>query len=124
MKAKRIAPSKIRFLWDTNLWDGPLSGTCEYEGRMCYFDIREDRDSHAHRRRSYNLYTLTTKEQRALTKQHELFRRVVGTHCDYPRGEVKPSTNWWQEYYSVYPTGSGDPALTEERLIGYFFEPR
>lgn len=77
----------IRPLWESNRWDGPLSGVVEVDGRLCSFSLADDSQAGMYppddAPRTYNAYPLTDEEAADARRCHALFRARVGTHCDY-----------------------------------------
>ncbi len=73
----------ITMLWYSNYHDGPLSGLAEYSGEKYWFDmVQNDHDTLFHIR-TFGLYKLSLEELETEEKRHQLFRDMVGHHCDY-----------------------------------------
>lgn len=100
----QIPRSEIRLLWETNHWDGVLSGYAEWKGTLYYFTLQDqnsDREGLWYRR--YDVIPLTEKEKEQARKAHAAFQKYVGTHCDLDelgerKGEVRPKVEWSKFY--------------------------
>lgn len=86
-------------LWETNHWDGPLSGVALYQGRKVWFEHIEwggyqfsdetmfsedlDRSSRYYVPRTFGLYELTPRELALQEEIHRRFQQCVGYHWDH-----------------------------------------
>lgn len=50
-----------KILWSVAYWDGPISGYCEFNSQLCYFDLVEETEFERHR--MYAVYELSYREQ-------------------------------------------------------------
>lgn len=127
----QIDRKQIKFLWETNRWDGPLSGHAEYNGQFCYW-VCVDEDWKTKVRR-YLLYWLTEEEAKYAQDQHEKFQRYVGTHCNHnPDGtRIENGKVHSQEHHSKFydefgwqPQESAKKDFTKhlssDRIVGSF----
>lgn len=75
----------IKMLWHSGYWDGPLSGMCLYNGKKYWFDceVMEHDDNNDAGIRKYGLYELSDEEVDYEEWWHNLWRFLVGHHCDY-----------------------------------------
>jgi len=120
MKQLRLESNgETRVLYHMNFWDGPISGVCLYNGKKCYFDtineVHEERlmdeeewidycvemvkhgyDINPDDRNEYNWYRIyaifeTPDEvMEILDENHNLFKKHVGTHCNYNWDGLRP----------------------------------
>lgn len=89
-------------LWIHGYYDGPLSGTVMYDGRICWFETNDDPSLP---KRRYFLYDLEDWELVRIITQHFQFEMYVGTHyCDHSRGPVKPLEMHRQFYDNKGPS--------------------
>lgn len=77
----------LELLWHCNYWDGPLSGMARYNGEMVWFECINEED---YGDRQFGLYSLSTEDKAELYRQHELFREMVGHHCDHHPDRYAP----------------------------------
>lgn len=69
----------VRLLWWDHYWDGPLAGTCEWNGKRYYFS---NIDPHL-REYQYTMREMYQPEWDARYQQHLLFQQYVGNYTDY-----------------------------------------
>ena len=70
----------LHFVWVTNYYDHPISGTCIHEWELCRFEwdpVYHEEDV------VYNIYSLTPKEKAIWRIRQWLFEVCIGTHCTY-----------------------------------------
>lgn len=70
----------LDMLWHSNYWDGPLSGMARYNGEEVWFNCISEEENGD---RIFGLYRLSKEDHAELTYRHELFRDMVGHHCDH-----------------------------------------
>lgn len=128
--------SKIKLIYHSGYWDGPLSGACQIEGMdgrfwfNCVHDYHQktpagaDLDS-----RIFGIYRLSEEEWKSEDYWHNLFRTLVGTHTEYDDNgrrkqyfSSKENPDWEKYYDEAGKTGENrEPKiLTDDNLIGYF----
>jgi hypothetical protein len=82
-----------RMLWSTGHYDGPCSGVAVYLGQYYLFELLGSPTSR-HGKRAYTLHPLTAEEFEQELARQQVFRELVGLHCDYDengkRGEPLP----------------------------------
>lgn len=101
-----------RFLYHSNYYDGPISGAMLAEtGERYWFDAHPDADPY-NTGYWYLLYELTPDEWELETRRHDLFRRYVGTHCDYDE-------NGRRNLGGVNRSGEHDKFYDDPELGGY-----
>lgn len=96
-------------LWHSDFYDGPLSGMCLLNKRPHWFHIAGgapyDIDAD---QRVFDIIYLSDEEIKREEVRHEIFRKNVGTHCDYDDqgersiGHIKPREKW-SEFYDLPP---------------------
>jgi hypothetical protein len=131
---KRIPIAKIRYLYETNRWDGPLSGFCEVGGKRYYFllfgEVFLQRPlwwpfgPGRTRVRTFRLYDPPAEVWARLDECHEDFRKWVGTHCDYDEqgqriGEVAPQ-RLHDKFYRKWKDNKDD--MKDEWLVATYVE--
>lgn len=88
-------------LWTHGYYDGPLSGAVMYEGRVCWFETKDDPGLP---KRRYFLYDLEDWELAQIVTRHFQFEMYVGTHnCMHSPGPVKPRETHMQFYNNQEP---------------------
>lgn len=116
-----MSEEQVTPLWFCNFWDGPLSGVCVYQNQVCGF-FCVDIDSEP---RKFTIHRLSTAAMHEAFRQHEVFRRCVGTHTDYPGlpgnwkrdvGAVRPEAEWAGFYEQKFVSVK----LNEGEKIGEF----
>jgi hypothetical protein len=126
--------SGVRWLWETERWDGPLSGYGCYQGQTVRIALREDRMPLLGRYdadgdliwtpRTYDVFALSAEQLAAAEQRHDDFKRWVGTHCDFDQsgtrrvGAVAPSATH-HLFYDKYGQRDTDDVGA---LIGWFSE--
>jgi len=104
-KLPKVERGEIRILWADDYYDGPLSGMCLFKERMYYYHCVDDIGAHEEQAenswyRRYGLVELTNDEIKEAKARHALFRKYVGTHCDYDEsgkgtcGITRPQKGW------------------------------
>ncbi len=136
----KFKPDDIKWLWNTNYYDGPLEGMMEIKStgqRVWAFWIDEtewteqcgpEQDDHELIVvRFFGLYELTPEQQKSEEYWHELFRLCVGEHCDYEedgktRKNVKAgySNESFKFFYTRSDMDREKLDLTKSELIGWF----
>lgn len=75
---------KAEMMWHSDYYDGPLSGMALYEGNKVWFQVDTfEEDEPYQGLRTFKLYKLSEEEIAEDEKWHILFRKHVGSHCDY-----------------------------------------
>lgn len=107
----RVMRRNVKTLWETNRWDGPLSGLCQYRGQHYRFFCFNDLECHGRKtRRKYAMRLLEPEEIADVMKRWKDFRDAVGEHCDYIDGTWKrierdgPKPGW-EKFYNLGPDG-------------------
>jgi hypothetical protein len=121
---RRVLKKSLNPLWETNRWDGPLSGFCLYRGLPHYFKAHADYDL-----RKATLHPLSEESFAYHKAQHEEFREHVGEHCDYEKGfnrkqvSCKPESTWHLFYdkYDEEKLQTDYPKPDESPAIRYFY---
>ena len=88
----KLSDADFKLLWHCGFWDGPLSGMLLYAGKEYWFELIQEnpQEPPIDWCQRFAVVALSPAE---LAKEHEVhddFRKYVGTHSDYPRGEVLP----------------------------------
>lgn len=126
-----INDDKIKLLYHSGYWDGPLSGVCLYQGERLWFNCVHDyhdktEDDKYLDMRIYALYRLTVEEWEQEDYWHELFEKHVGTHTSYKEGSRSGSVNKqsdWNHFYDASKKAKKDGSRKAKDLItpiGYF----
>jgi hypothetical protein len=116
--------SGVRILWESDWWDGPISGVAEYRSRQGWFHAAWDRmtDDWEWPRRLV-LYELTSDELDREWSGHRLFEAKVSTkHChhdDAPAPVVHPQSEW-SEFYDLHPASTASK-YEDHPVIGWFW---
>lgn len=71
----------IEMQWYSNFYDGPLSGLALLDGKKVWFECSKMDDPIDIR--VFKLYELSEAEMIIEEYWHGLFRKHIGTHCDY-----------------------------------------
>jgi hypothetical protein len=125
LAAQEVDPADVRFLWHLAYWDGPLSGICQYRDRPHYFCTADQEEATIDQRpRPYFLVELRVDQVEELRRQHEVFRRYVGTHTDYltdgsPSSGIVRRRNLWSRFYDQSKTWAAID-LSDNRVVGKF----
>lgn len=112
------------FLYETDRWDGPRAGIARsnVDGRMCYWDMCQDRSDRAVR--SFLMYWLDADQEKTVLEDVEKFERMVGTHWRLlPDGSDDPSGEFHGKEQVDYFLGdrvSYWAFVSEERILGQF----
>ena|SRR5688500_3199456 len=105
-----------RFLHHANYYDGPLSGVMlADDGNRYWFEVHPECDLHDGY--WYALYELTESEWYWEDQRHALFRKHVGTHCDYDE-------NGRRDFRAVMPMPSWDAFYKDPKYGGYGVDVR
>lgn len=122
---------KIKIIWETDRYDGPLSGVCEFEGSRHYFNIIDEMDKNNKdkenlfgcRLRLFGIYKLTESEMSSVIYWHNEFRKYVGTHTDYTetKGKVHPQSSH-HKFYDAYKKREKRLMLTNDKLVVIYAE--
>jgi hypothetical protein len=131
----QIDASELTILWHYAYYDGPQSGVMRYQGKPCWFEIRDNADVF-HRytddknqewivwHQRFLLAEIISSQFDELHWHNELFRRLVGTHWDYNesgkrvKGEVMPDASQKKYYRMAEHWKPID--LSQNRVIGWF----
>jgi len=126
--------NKIKFLYHSDYWDGPLSGVCKVDEQKLWFKCVHDyhdetKSGHRLSQRIYAVYNLTKKEWSAENKWHALFEEYVGNHTSYDEkglrtGSVRKDTDhgvFYRQQEKAMKEGTyKTKELNLDKLIGYF----
>ena len=126
----------IRWIFHEDYWDGPKSGTIACGDKRFwavmhseYYHEPDDPDSDGSvcRVRTFLIYNPPDSFWAAKDAQHAVWRKKVGTHCDYDvfgerKGKVNPDLSQHREYYEAYPTGARVKIQDVAMPIGWFQE--
>jgi hypothetical protein len=112
-----------RWLWHSGYYDGPLTGMVLYGGKDLWAEVAEechhvdeapedDEDNDVISRcsfyRRYRATRLTDEAYAEQMRRHELFRQMVGRHCDYDetgrRAARFESPPGWHDFYDLAKT--------------------
>lgn len=115
---------EAKILWETDCYDGPICGICEFEGNKYYFDMFEEAepftDSEWYRR--YHVYRLEDEVLAYEIESHKRFQRITNAHYNYrndPKLQVFEPKEKLSDFYNwrgKFP----DTRDSEKTLIGYF----
>lgn len=143
---------ETKLLWHSNYWDGPISGMMLWNGEPHWYNqydeetivepwtqqeideyIAEYGDDNQgdwneyETRRFYKVYKLTPNELKHEFKEHKLFQKYVGTHCDYDDENTRTvgatRKPWWHRFFykKQKKRNQGfELQLTEDKIVGYF----
>ncbi len=71
---------KIRMLWHSDYWDGPMTGLALVNGEKVWFHFDGEDPSGP---RTFAIYRLPPDLLDLLEMWHRVFQEHVGEHCDY-----------------------------------------
>ena len=135
---------KLKILYETNRWDGPLAGMCEVDGERYYFKclneeeaIRKYYEEHdgepplevyengvklehfsvMSRARVFGIYNLTEEEWAHEDWKKELFK----THVRDGK-ELRPRKEWDKFYKHPKVVDGPKIKLTNDKMIGTYLE--
>lgn len=124
----RVDLERVRLVWASGYWDGPLSGLAELDGQPVWFHFadEENEDDDASWYRRFFLVHLPPERLAAAQAIHAAFQRHVGTHFDYDSwGQRDPSRirprSEWRTFYDAHPVEAQDTYLDCE-VVGWFEE--
>jgi hypothetical protein len=116
---------EIRLLWDSDYWDGPLSGLLLLDGRKYWYQmVEEGSEPYTEFYRRFAIVELTGEQLAEEEKWHRLFQEKVGRHTDYDAagkrnlGSVLPQRTW-NEFYDAFKQWQ-QPNYLENRIVGWF----
>lgn len=124
-----MAKEQPIMLWETDHWDGPLSGIALYQGRKVWFECIDwggyqfpnksmmdkdpslDQSSRYYIPRTFGLYELTAQELSLQEEIHRRFQQCVGYHWDHnpkvarphPKGNTKDHHDFYEWMKTVPP---------------------
>ena len=112
----------VGLLWCQDWWDGPVSGTATYQGRIGWFEAVFDEAADDYFfPRCYVLYALTEAQRKQELERHRLRgEKLGGNRQNQRQGERHQAL---LEYLAVYPYGSHAPLEAGFRanpIIGWF----
>ena len=82
---RQVRRKSVTPLWETNRWDGTLSGYCLYRGRPFLYDGFD-----TERGRKFLMHPVSDEDFAAANERHDDFVKWVGPHCDFgPGWEMK-----------------------------------
>ena len=121
-QVRKINRDEVRLLWYADFWDGPINGLCLYNDKKYWFELMADSEDELPdtTQRKFLVLELSRRQLTEEEHWHELFRRKVGTHCDFeePNPEVKPKETQ-REFYEEYGKRS-KPDYSNNVAIGWF----
>lgn len=130
-----IDKAEIRLLWDSNYWDGPLSGMALYQGRKHAFDMASDREwEHENpddeddiggisKPRMYHLYHLSDEEIEIETNRHRIFEEYCGRHTSYDEnGAHFPKSKMREDWRDYWKLDLPKVQLQPSAIVGIFSE--
>lgn len=128
-------------LWETNRYDGPLSGMALYQGRMVYFSAEyfggweeipeeeynklsaeekenafvheydEQREYSVCKERTYGLYELSPEQLEEEKLSNDMFMKYVGGHCNHEPGQSIPFDGNMDRAQTFYEWKKSRPKL-------------
>lgn len=132
----KIPLEEITPLWYDDYYDGHLSGKCLYKGTMHHYLIvamghfvwdvekkQKDKEKSDPWWRRFLLIPMSPEEIQRATELQELFRKHVGTQCDYDESlphSCQPQEEW-SKYYDD-PRLKDEPKWCDRPGIGWFEE--
>ena len=121
---RRVRGVLVKPLWETNRYDGPLSGVCFYNDKPFYFDTKDVQNETDHRK--YLLHPLSDETFQALEEERQTFKDLVGEHCEYNPDWTRvdsPVKATWQTYFERQPENLEKLNPTSEPAQFYFYIP-
>lgn len=100
----QIPFEQVEILWETDYYDGPLSGVLLYQDEKHWFECE---GAVTNRDRYYLIYKLSPDQIKAEEERHEYFQKYTGTESDK-----------WKDYCDQYPLKSENP-YKENEIIGW-----
>ena len=122
----RVDAERVRLVWASGYWDGPLSGLAELDGESVWFEFAdEENEDQGSWYRRFFLLRLPPERLAEAHARHAAFQRFVGTHFDYRSdGRRDPSglraRSEWQRFYDAYPPESTDDYYFDCDVVGWF----
>ncbi len=126
--ALKVQKARVRLLWDSGWWDGPIDGMAEFEGEPVWFCLAEEAEDERTGGwfRRFWMVRLTPEQLRREQNRHADFQRYVGTHFDYDAEGKRPAKNVHTkgmsgEFYEKYGEKDRDPGdLSQNEVVGWF----
>lgn len=91
---------QVRIEYETDHWDGPMSGMCSYHAKRFYFHCVEVGDSEDRKPRKFVLLALTEQQLRDEEYWHQQFIKHVK---ERPQDSVLIHRQNFYNPYAVYP---------------------
>jgi hypothetical protein len=125
--------AQVQLTWACDFQDGPLSGLCEVDGEVCWFDCIDEEvkggPRNKHVVRTLQVYRLTEEQRDAEVKRHLCFVENVGRQFDYVQnrkllntGNIRPD-RFWRKYHEKYPDHKNRMGVYDaNEVIGIFYE--
>jgi hypothetical protein len=106
------------WLWETNRWDGPISGSALIQGKRYYLQMIDEDEV---RNRAFAVYDPPEWFWSILDLDQKLFEKYVGLYTTYVNGkrltgEVKPTYKYYFNYLRI------EHNVKEEWRVGTVFE--
>lgn len=131
--------AQVNLIWACDFQEGPLSGLCEVDGQLCWFDCVDWASKGGSKKRfevrTFQVYRLTPEQQDAERERHLCFIENVGRHFNYVQNRkllnpdnIRP-TRFWRKYTDKYPDHKMYPehksrigVYDANEVIGIFYE--
>ena len=104
-KIKQIKEN-IEILWHSGYYDGPVSGACQYNGKLHWFDLKLETHD-----RTFFVWPLTEEQEKVIRYWHEEFKFHSGLTHEYEYDPVLKKRT----------TGTSEPTQ-HEYVMDFFYE--
>ncbi len=124
-KDTKIEFNEIKILWESDYYDGPLSGILLYKNQKYYFDLEDQNNTPGLGwYRKFCIYTLTPEQLKTEEEKQKCFIENVSSERDYTVQEhITYPQEKWKIYNDKYGSDLYENSFLEYRkneVIGYF----
>lgn len=124
---RKYSHSDIHFLWETNRWDGFLSGYGILDGKDVYLECFTESHTSPFIRKYY-IYSLNQEQCNKWREDWNKFQRWIGVHCDLNsdgtrKPYIRPHHNYEsnaKEYYGESFEPRNKREYLNSQILGYF----
>jgi len=111
----KMSSDRATVIWSTVYREGALSGTCNYKGQLCWFEL-EDSEIEPTRKRKFGIYALDEEGQKLITEEHENFRQHSGYHNDHDPTTYRLYMETNKNESTIYTFSVDTKELRKERV--------
>lgn len=122
-KLKKLPEEEVRLLWESDYYDGLLTGVAELHGTRCLLHIADIGQLGSPREvRQWVIYSLTDEQHANEERWHTLFRQHVSpTQCDHT-GTLPPPLEGAPDraaFFARYEVEYRPPRLQLSQAVGW-----